>query len=77
MPDAEQCIQSAHCTASSTAAGQRQNISLPAYKLLHKKKVFRDFVGSVTRYFQTTFSYSYLLWFFSSFPYKTRLSVRS
>jgi len=37
MPDAEQCIQSAHRSASSTAAGQRQNTNLPAYRLSQKK----------------------------------------
>jgi len=57
MPDDEQCIQFAHRSASSTAAGQRQNTSLPAYKLSQKKtKVLRAFVGWVTRYFHTTAS---------------------
>ena len=37
MPYAEQCIQSAHRSASSTAAGQRQNTSLTAYKISQKK----------------------------------------
>ena len=77
MPDDEQCIQSAHRSASSTAAGERRYTTSQSTRLqviTEKTKMPKAFVESVTRYFQTTASY--LLRFFSSFPYKTRLSVR-